>query len=241
MNNQGVMISEIRVDDELPKYAYYSSIPSIKALEKNGLKFSSNVTFLVGENGSGKSTILEALAIAAGFNPEGGTKNYSFSTNDSHSDLYEHITLVKRRHNKAGYFLRAESFYNVATKEEDIANSGWDPYIPKEYHKKSHGEAFLALAKDFPKNGLYLLDEPEAALSPSRLMSLMCIIKELEDSSQFIISTHSPILMSYPGAKIYKLDEKGIEETDYKSTEHYTITKQFMENADKMFKMLFDE
>ena len=239
MDSSELFVSEVRISGGLKEDAYYAKIPAVQCLEKNGLLFDSKVTFLVGENGSGKSTILEAIAIAAGFNPEGGTKNYSFSTKDSYSDLYRQIVLVRRKQYKYGYFLRAESFYNVATMEEEYARNSIRP--SREYHQRSHGEAFLELAKDFLPNGLYLLDEPEAALSPSRLMSLMYLIHQLEDTCQFIISTHSPILMSYPDAQVLELNEEGISSIDYRQSENYQLTRQFLLDPDKMFAALFEE
>ncbi|MCB2309126.1 AAA family ATPase [Clostridium estertheticum] len=219
------------------KYPYcLSAIKNLSILD-----FHPKVTYLVGENGTGKSTILEAIAVAYGFNPEGGTRNFNFSTKDTHSDLHKNLKLVKgvKRPND-GFFLRAESFYNVATNidEIDVSNS----YGGISLHSQSHGEAFLSLIRNrFSGNGLYILDEPEAALSPSRQMSLLVIMNELiRKGSQFIIATHSPIIMSYPDSIVYELSD-GIKEVKYKDTEHYKITKAFLDNPEKMLNILLFE
>ncbi|MEQ8156178.1 MAG: AAA family ATPase [Clostridiaceae bacterium] len=219
------------------KYPYCLS--AIKDLSM--LEFHPKVTYIVGENGTGKSTILEAIAVAYGFNPEGGTRNFNFSTNDTHSDLHENLKLVKgvKRPND-GFFLRAESFYNVATNIDEIDASS--SYGGSSLHSQSHGESFLSVIRNrFSGNGLYILDEPEAALSPSRQMSLLVIMHELiQKGSQFIIATHSPIIMSYPDSIIYELSD-GIKEVKYMDTEHYKITKAFLDKPEKMLKMLLFE
>ena len=231
MNEQ--FIQRLSIDwNKIEKNSYLRSIDAIKKLTE--IVFDKPITFFVGENGSGKSTLLEALAVAYGFNPEGGTKNYSFSTYDSHSQLYEAVQISKGyRKAKWGYFLRAESFYNVATKEEEYV----DIYHPSEkYHEKSHGESFLSIVQNrFSGNGLYLLDEPEAALSPMRLMTLIVEMDSLlKNNSQFIIATHSPILMAFPNAEILQFSESGIEKVKYYETEHYKTTKLFVEEPEKM-------
>ena len=223
------------------------TIPAIRNLEH--LKFSPTVTFIIGENGSGKSTLVEAIAVAMGFNPEGGTKNFNFGTRDSHSDLHEYLRLVKSiKRPKDGFFLRAESFFNVATNIEQL-DVGWggppviDSYGGSSLHEQSHGESFLSLVLHrFSGNGLYILDEPEAALSPTRQLTVLARMKQLLDlDSQFIIATHSPILMAYPGATIYCITESGIQNVGYEQTEHYEITKAFLENPDRMLNELFRE
>ena len=230
---------------------YPFSIPAVDCLER--LHFKSPVTFVVGENGSGKSTILEAIAIALGFNPEGGTKNFSFSSHSSHSELHEYIRLVKSPvKEKDGYFLRAESYFNVATNLEDLDSQPTyglslppvkDSYGGVSLHEQSHGESFLALMLHrFGGNGLYLLDEPEAALSPMRQLAVLSRMKQLVDNtSQFIIATHSPILLAYPDAKIFQLDGAGINQVSYQETEHYNVTKSFLDNPDRMISELFSE
>ena len=218
---------------------YPYCLPAIKDLSI--LEFHNKVTFIVGENGTGKSTILEAIAVAYGFNPEGGTRNFNFSTNDTHSDLHKNLKLVKgvKRPND-GFFLRAESFYNMAT-NIDITGAS-DSYGGVSLHSQSHGESFLAVIRNrFSGHGLYILDEPEAALSPSRQMSMLVFMDELiKQGSQFIIATHSPIIMAYPDSIVYELND-GIKEVNYKDTEHYKITKAFLDNPERMLKTLLYE
>ena len=216
--------------------SYLRDIEALKDLKT--LDFNSNVTFFVGENGSGKSTLLEAMAIASGFNPEGGTKNYSFSTYDSHSELYDAIR-VGRGSRKArwGYFLRAESFYNVATMEERYADEGHES---QKYHEKSHGESFLALAQNqLRPGGLYFFDEPEAALSPQRQLTLLTEIYNCAaDGSQFIITTHSPILLGMPGAEILSFDSGVIHPCEYEDTESYQVTEMFINDRKRLLDKL---
>ena len=207
MNEQ--FIRGIEIDwSQIGKYSYLRRIEAISGIDR--LEFEKPITFFVGENGSGKSTLLEAIAIAYGFNPEGGTKNYNFSTYDSHSELCDAMRVTKGyRKAKAGYFLRAESFYNVATKEEEYAFG----FVESEhYHEKSHGESFLALAqKQLKPNGVYIFDEPEAALSPQRQLTLLLEINECaKNGSQFFIVTHSPILLGLPDAEILSFDDGAI-------------------------------
>lgn len=240
-------IEEIRLNKMPPKSSYISRLPAVKNLAASeGLSFNSDITFIVGENGSGKSTLLEAIAVAAGFNPEGGSKNYSFGTYDSHSELSEYITISKGAYPKDGFFLRAESLYNAASyidELEELPGSGSiiEGYGGVSLHEQSHGESFLAVIKNrFFGNGLYILDEPEAALSPTGIMSLMVVIHDLaEKNSQFIISTHSPILITYPNALIYELDEEEIRPVTYRETGHYAITKRFLDDPEKMLEQLF--
>lgn len=220
-------------------YAYFPFFLPIFA-DFEELEFDSGVTIIVGENGTGKSTLLEAIAVAWGFNPEGGTRNMKFSTQDTHSNLHEYIRLIKGvKKPRDGYFLRAESFYNVATQAD---NYGVSDYYGGSLHLKSHGEAFFAtLMNKFRGEGFYLLDEPEAALSPMRQMAIISRIHDLvENESQFIIATHSPIIMAYPGAKILQFSEKGIEVIEYENTEHYRITKQFINNRESILKVLME-
>ena len=225
---------------------YLSRLPLLRHLQE--LEFGSRVIFLVGENGTGKSTLLEAMTVGYGFNPEGGTRNFCFSSHESHSNLHQYITLIKGvTRPRDGFFLRAESFYNVATEVDRLDREGAVPLIDayggKSLHEQSHGESFLALiANRFSGKGLYLLDEPEAALSPTRLLTLMARMHELEKKdSQFIIATHSPILMAYPGSEIYVLDEEGLKKTDYEETEHVQLTKSFLADPERYFHYLFQE
>ena len=216
--------------------SYLREIEALKDLKT--LDFNSNVTFFVGENGSGKSTLLEAMAIASGFNPEGGTKNYSFSTYDSHSELYDAIRVVRgSRKARWGYFLRAESFYNVATMEERYADEGHES---QKYHEKSHGESFLALAQNqLRPGGLYFFDEPEAALSPQRQLTLLTEIYNCAaGGSQFIIATHSPILLGMPGAEILSFDSGVIHPCEYEDTESYQVTEMFINDRKRLLDRL---
>lgn len=243
-------ISEIRFDNNLDKNSYLNDLPVIKFLSKETrLSFDSNITFFVGENGTGKSTLLEAIAVAYGFNAEGGSQNFTFSTNATHSELFQHIDIGKKGFPKDGFFLRAESLYNVATNIDDMDKlASFDPLVIESYggvslHRQSHGESFLSIVQNrFFGNGLYILDEPEAALSPMRLLSLMIEIDKLvKNNSQFIIATHSPILMSFPNADIFEFSKNGICKVDYQDTEHFKITKGFLDNPEKMFHFLFDD
>ena len=235
--------------DEIEDFGRYPfSIPAV--FELDSLEFGSEVTFLVGENGSGKSTLLEAIAVALGFNPEGGTKNFNFGTRDSHSVLNRYLRLVKSYLKpRDGFFLRAESYFNVASNIEELDREEApsppviDSYGGVSLHEQSHGESFLSLMLHrFGGKGIYILDEPEAALSPTRQLAVLSRMKQLiDDSSQFIIATHSPILLAYPGATIYQIDGSGISPVRYEDTEHYAITKAFLENPGRMIEELFIE
>ena len=238
MNNQfiqGVMFDWDKIEDT----SYLKRIEAFQGLEK--LDFRNSITFFVGENGSGKSTLLEAIAVAHGFNPEGGTKNYAFSTHDIHSELCDAIRISKGyRKEKWGYFLRAESFYNVATQEEEYA----DILHPSaKYHEKSHGESFLALAQNnLRPNGLYLLDEPEAALSPQRQLTLLMeIYRCAKQGAQFFIVTHSPILLGIPDAEIYSFDDGRIHLCSYKETDSYQVMEMFINNRNALLSRLLSE
>jgi predicted ATPase len=218
--------------------AYPFSIPTVRDVEK--INFTQPVTFLAGENGSGKSTIIEAIAIASGFNAEGGTKNYNFTSQNTSSSLHTRLALVRGPvREKAGYFLRAESFYTTA----NYADTGMDAplyFDNKRIHEQSHGEAFLSIAKEFRPNGLYIFDEPESALSPKRLFALMRRMRELvEEGSQFIIATHSPILLAYPGT-IYELSSKGVVEADYNELEHIQLTRDFMTHPEAFMRHILE-
>jgi len=225
---------------ELPERdSYLRDLPVVRYLAAvEELHFSAPVTFFVGENGTGKSTLLEAIAVESGFNGEGGSRDFHFSTRRSHSELYRYLTTIKTVSPQDGFFLRAESFYNTASFLEQ--NSTLRRYGGVSFHEQSHGESFLSLVVNrFDGNGLYLLDEPEAALSPSRLMSLLCGIDDLvKRNSQFIIATHSPILMTYPQAQILQFSETGISQVPYWETEHFQLTKQFLNAPEQMLKHL---
>lgn len=219
---------------------YPFSIPSIRHLRR--LEFHPAVTFFIGENGSGKSTLLEAIAIKAGFSAEGGDKQLQFSTHDTHSPLH-HCLKLERAFGRPtdGFFLRAESFYNVASKLENLGSS-FATYGGRPLHQQSHGESFLAVLKErLQGGGVYLFDEPEAALSPQRQLSVLALMHRLVcHQSQLIIATHSPILLAYPQARIYQFSESGIAEVKYTDTEHYQITKDFLNRHERMLGLLLN-
>ncbi|MFA5139716.1 MAG: AAA family ATPase [Elusimicrobiota bacterium] len=230
MNARHYVLEAVLRRDGVPSFdSYPFSLPIIRGLHR--LKFNPSVTFITGENGAGKSTLLEAIALASGFNPEGGSRNFNFSTRDSHSVLHGKLSLRRGiRRPKDGFFFRGESFFNVATEAERLGVL--DSYGGRSLHEQSHGEAFLSLVMNrFRGRGLYLLDEPEAALSPTRLLGLLRRIHDLvRDHSQFIIVTHSPILLAYPDASILYCDERGIHEVEYERTEHFAVTVAFLNN-----------
>lgn len=239
-------IELVGMEDE---QSYIADLPAVKHLvDMGGLSFDNSVTFLVGENGTGKSTLLEGIAVAFGFNPEGGSRNFSFATNETHSPLHEHLRVIKSfsRH-KDGFFLRAESYYNVATNIDELDRQlASGPPIIESYggvslHEMSHGESFFALVMNrFRGDGLYILDEPEAALSPQRQMGLLIRMNELvQKNSQFIIATHSPILLAYPDALIYELDENEIACRRYEETETVSVSKAFLNDPKRMVAKLF--
>ncbi len=215
------------------------TIPAIGALEE--LRFEQPVTFFVGENGSGKSTLLEAIAVASGLNPEGGSRNFRFSTRASHSGLSDCLRLGRSpRRVRDAYFLRAESYFNVATEIEALDRGPGGPKIIDSYggrslHEQSHGESFFALLMQrFRGDGFYVLDEPEAALSPARQLSLLVRMHDLVgEGSQFIVATHSPILMAYPRAQLYLLADGPPREISYRDTEHFTLTRNFLNRPEQ--------
>ena len=224
---------------------YPFSLPTVRTFEY--LDMHPKVTYVVGENGSGKSTLLEAIAVSMGFNAEGGSKHFNFGTHRSHSDLHRYLRIAKGfRRPRTGYFLRAESFYNVASEIDKLdAEPVNAPRIIEGYggvslHHQSHGESFLALmTQRFTGQGLYILDEPEAALSPQRQLAVLSRIHDLvQDGSQFIIATHSPILMAYPDACIYQCNTEGISTVAYEDTEHFQVTRDFLVNPQRMLKVL---
>lgn len=230
----------LRPEDDIDFETFPFSIPAIR--DMGVLEFHPDVTFFVGENGAGKSTLLEAIALTLGFGPEGGTKNVLFETAKTTSHLHKHLKTSKSfKAPKDGYFLRAESFYNVATYMDEVGYLS--SYGDKSLHHRSHGESFMALLTlKLRGNGLYLFDEPEAALSPNRQLAALAAIHQLvQEQSQFIIATHSPILLSYPGAKIYQFDNSGIYEVAYEDTEHYAITRDFLNHYPKRLEQLLTD
>ncbi len=232
----------IRLSGNFDADRYPFNIPAIRYLkEVERISLEKPVTFFVGENGTGKSTMVEAIAVGMGFNGEGGSREHLFSTRRTHSNLCDYLTLIKAAYPKDGFFLRAESFYNTASYLDENGNLG--RYGGVSLHGQSHGESFLALAMNrFEGKGLYILDEPESALSPQRLMELLVVIDDLvKDASQFIIATHSPILMAYPNADILQFSGDGIHKVGYRETEHYKITKQFIDMPEKMIKYLLQD
>lgn len=226
--------------DRVPDFeAYPFSIPAVRTMET--LEPSPHVTFFIGENGSGKSTLIEALAIVLGLNPEGGSQNFAFAARPSESELHRYLTPIRsRRRPRRRFFLRAESLFNVATEVEGrgLLGYGWEAL-----HERSHGEAFLWLLRErFLPNGLYLLDEPESALSPQRQLSMIRRMSQLvAGGAQMIIATHSPILMAYPGALLYQLDEDGMRPVRYEDTEHFRITRDFLDEPARFLRHLLAE
>ena len=232
----------------LPPDSYLAALPAVRC---GSLSFQKPVTFFVGENGTGKSTLIEAIAIAWGLNPEGGSRNFRFSTRDSHSDLHRILRLEKGPLlPRDEYFLRAESFYNAASYIDELDDSPGDPsplligaYGGTSLHNQSHGESFLSLALHrFRAKGLYLLDEPEAALSPTGQMALLARVYELaSQGAQFLIATHSPLLMTCPGSEVYEFRAEGPRLVPYDQTAHFQIVRRFLNKPDEMLHALLKE
>ena len=239
-------IRSLRIDwSKIPEHSYLRDITALDGLTK--LAFSRNLTFFVGENGTGKSTLLEGIAVAYGFNPEGGTLNYRFSTYDDVSELGTAISFSRGfRRPASSYFFRAESFFNVASKAEDYRDVTpkeiyYARYGGKSLHEQSHGESFLSFFLSFEGPGLYLMDEPEAALSPQRQLTLLIQIARMaEQGSQFLIASHSPILLGIPGAQILSFDEGRIRECAYEETESYEITEMFINHREALLTRLLE-
>ncbi|MCE4555661.1 AAA family ATPase [Roseateles cellulosilyticus] len=233
--------------DEVESFDRYPfSLPAVKTLDR--LELHPHVTFFVGENGSGKSTLLEALAVSLGFNAEGGSRSFNFGTRVSHSELHEHLRVAKGvKRWRDGWFLRAESFFNVATEIERLDEGPGGPRVIDAYggrslHEQSHGESFLKLMHErFGPRGLYLLDEPEAALSPQRQLDALRRLHELvRQGSQFVIATHSPLLMAYPDAWVYRFGAGGIERVRAEETAHFRVMREFMADPARMLAQLLN-
>lgn len=219
---------------------YPFSVPAVRHLDR--LEFHPAVTFFIGENGSGKSTLLEAIAVKYGYNAEGGGKNFRFATRETHSGLHEFLRLERGfAHATDGFFLRAESFYNLASQIDELGVAYG--YGKKSLHAQSHGEAFLSLLLNrLQGDGVYLFDEPEAALSPQRQLSVLALLHRLVyHQSQLVIATHSPILLAYPNALIYQFSDDGIREVKYTETEQYLITRDFLNRHERMLEILLTE
>ena len=214
--------------------SYLRRISSLKSIDK--LFFKNDITFFVGENGTGKSTLLEAIAVAYGFNPEGGTLNYRFSTYEDVSELGNAIRISKGyKRPKTSYFFRAESFFNVATKAEEYGSV----YGSRGLHEQSHGESFLSFFQSFDGEGIFIMDEPEAALSPQRQLTLLIqIVKMVKNGAQFIIATHSPILLGIPDVDILSFDGGQIHSCSYEETESYQVMKLFINSRESLINQL---
>lgn len=244
--NNNLFVKKIALErDKIDNFDVYPfNINVIKNLDE--IRFNEKVTFLIGENGIGKSTFIEALAVNLGMNPEGGTQNFNFNTKDTHSNLYKYLRVSKLGLPTTKYFLRAESFYNVSSEIIRVSEEGGQGPIYDYYggnlHECSHGESFIKLVQNrFSDKGLYILDEPEAALSPSRQMTLLCMIHDLaKNGSQFIIATHSPILISYKDGEILDLNNN-FEKIKYEDTDIYKLYKMYLDMPYDMQRRLFEE
>jgi len=233
-------------EDEIDRGAYPWNVPAVAGLV-DGVALDPGVTYLVGENGSGKSTLIEAFAVAAGLNPEGGSRNFAHSTRDSHSELSRARRLIRgERRPRTDFFLRAESFFTAATYLETIEEDSERPFAAyggKSLHEQSHGESFLALLVNrFGPDGLYFLDEPEAALSAQNCLTCLRRMHELtQQGSQFVIATHSPILLACPGARIYECSEDGLQRIDYDDAEPVRLTRSFLDSRERFVERLLAE
>ncbi|MDB5948696.1 MAG: family ATPase [Massilia sp.] len=226
----------IRDDDAIDTSRYPFSIPAVRDI--GTLSLHADVTFFIGENGAGKSTVLEAIAVAMGLPAEGGSRNVSRQQQEV-SALLNHLRLVKGyKAPRWSYFLRAESAFDVIS----YIDSTYDTPRPPSLHERSHGEAFMDLLLGLSGDGFYLLDEPEAALSPNRQLAALSRIDQLvEAGSQFIIATHPPILLAYPNAKILVFDGDGISEVAFEDTEHYAVTRDFLNHYERRLQQLLGD
>jgi predicted ATPase len=229
-------------DPEERRDGYPWTLPAVAALD-GGLSLDPKVTYLIGENGTGKSTLIEAIAVAAGMNPEGGSRHFTHATRDSHSELWRTIRLVRgSRRPKTEFFLRAESFFTAASYLETL-KGGLEPYGGRSLHEQSHGESFLAvLLNRFGPNGFYILDEPEAALSTQNCLTLLRRVHELvEQGSQFVVATHSPIVLAYPDATIYSCGEGGVEAVAYDDAEPVELMQSFLAARERFIDRLLSD
>jgi predicted ATPase len=246
MANAEAFIRSIEVADRdaIDPGEFPWTLPAVAALAEDGLALNPAVTFLVGENGSGKSTLIEAFAVAAGLNAEGGSSNFAYSTRDSHSDLSRSLRLVRgARGPRTDFFLRAESFFTSATYLESLPGNSLGSYGGRSLHEQSHGEAFLALMLNrFGPKGLYFLDEPEAALSAQNCLTCLRRMSQLVgEGSQFIVATHSPILLAYPGATIYECGEAGLAPVDYDDAAPVRVTRGFLAGPERFLELLLTD
>jgi predicted ATPase len=231
----------VPAEDSEVRVGYPWDLASVRALA-DGLALHPKVTYLIGENGSGKSTLLEAIAVAAGMNPEGGSSNFAFSTRESHSPLAASIRLVRGpQRPRTDFFLRAESLFTAASYLEELGPNALGPYGGRSLHEQSHGESFLAVMIDrFGPNGFYVMDEPEAALSTQNCLTCLRRIHELVgDGSQFLIATHSPIVLAYPDARIYACSETSLSEIQYDEAAPVRLTKGFLDGRERYLEQLF--
>jgi predicted ATPase len=225
---------------------YPWDLPAVQALSR-GLALDPHVTYLIGENGSGKSTLLEAIAVAAGMNAEGGSSKFAFSTRDSHSDLWRLIRLIRgARRPRTDFFLRAESLFTAATYVDELKEHNRDALVPyggRSLHEQSHGESFLAVMLNrFGPDGFYLLDEPEAALSTQNCLTFLRRVHELvSQGSQFVIATHSPIVLAYPQATIYACNDAGVEEVEFDDADPVRLTQSFLNSRERFLQRLFSD
>lgn len=243
LQEKELYIRRLSMARPLPQDSYLNALPAVRQLANKGIDFHRPVTFFVGENGSGKSTLIEAIAVSQGFNPEGGTKNFHFHTADTHSELCSHLRVARSAvYPRDGFFLRAESFYNFASSLDDLGPQVMRFYGDLSLHEQSHGESFLSAVENrFGGKGLYILDEPEAALSPTGLIRLIIHINRLiQDDAQFIIATHSPMLITFPQAEVYQINENGIASVDYHETSHYCTTLRFLQHPESMLKEILE-
>jgi predicted ATPase len=246
----GRFIRSVHLTDPAAPTTYPFDLPVVAGLRASGaVELAAGVTFLIGDNGSGKSTLIEGIAVAAGFNPEGGSRSFRFATRATESALGQYLTLRRSpERERTSFFLRAESFYNVASEIEELDKDGpagfLDAYGGQSLHHRSHGESFLdLLSHRFGPNGLYLLDEPEAALSPKGLLAALRRIHDLTNAgSQFLIATHSPILLALPGARIIEIQSDGhLAKVSYDDAEPVTITRGFLQNPERTLRHLFND